>query len=289
MLYESLSGKRKILTASLLLALLVSASAGTFSLKSSVAGSSAGQTEDSWTTMASMPTARTGVGIGVVGGRIYAIGGQAMSGATDVNEMYDPETNTWTTKTSIPQANGTTVDGGSGTAVYQNKIYCFGWELNQVYDTATDSWATKTPSPTPRTTSTACTINGKIYLIGGFDTFFLGNPIRSNVNEMYDPVSDSWTTMAPLPTAVAYCISAVVNNKIYVFGNTGGGNNETQIYDPQTNTWSYGPSMPYHVSYEAGAATTGVCAAKKIYLIGGNVYSDEFDPETGLIKPGPLT
>ncbi len=276
---------KRVLATVIVLVLLTSAMAGTLSVKPALAD----QAENSWAIMASMPTARTGIGIGVVGGRTYAIGGQVMSGATDVNEMYDPITNTWTTKTPIPQPNGATVDGGSGAAVYQNKIYCFGWELNQVYNTATDSWATKTPSPTPRTTATACTVNGKIYLIGGFDTFFLGTPFRSNVNEMYDPVNDSWTTMAPLPTAVAYCISAVVDNKIYVFGNTGSGNNETQIYDPQTDTWRYGPSMSYHVSYEAGVATTGVYAAKKIYLIGGNVYSDEVDPETGLIKRGPLT
>ena len=87
--------------------------------------------------------------------------------------------------------------------------------------------------------------------------------------------------MAPLPIAVAYCVSAVVDDKVYVFGNTGN-NNEAQIYDPQTNTWSYGSSMPQPMAYEAGAATTGVYAAKKIYLIGGSGggLTQIFDPET---------
>jgi hypothetical protein len=128
-------------------------------------------------------------------------------------------------------------------------------------------------------------VNDKIYLIGGFVPSSIGlpQPERSNLNEMYDPVTDSWTTMAPLPTAVAYTISTVVDNKIYVLGNTGN-NNEVQIYDPQTNTWRYGPSMPYSVAYGAGAATTGVFAAKKIYLMGeyvsGRSLIQIFDPKT---------
>jgi energy-converting hydrogenase Eha subunit A len=243
--------------------------------------------EDSWETMASMPTARNGLGVAVVNGKIYAIGGQNMGGVLGVNEMYDPATNTWITKKSMP-----TPRANFATAVFHNKIYCIGGlfpisGVNEVYDPVTDTWETKQPMPTPRGALSASVVNNKIYLIGGFVPSSIGlpTPERSNLNEMYDPVTDSWTTMAPLPTAVVYTISTVVDNKIYVFGN----GDTPQIYDPQTNTWRYGPSMPYSVSYGAVAATTGVCAAKKIYRLGGYVYSDELDPETSLPKRGPLT
>jgi hypothetical protein len=244
--------------------------------------------EDSWETMASMPTARNGLGVAVVNGKIYAIGGDTFgSGIVNVNEMYDPATNTWITKKSMP-----TPRANFATAVFHNKIYCIGGlfpisGVNEVYDPVTDTWETKQPMPTPRGALSASVVNNKIYLIGGFVPSSIGlpTPERSNLNEMYDPVTDSWTTMAPLPTAVVYTISTVVDNKIYVFGN----GDTPQIYDPQTNTWRYGPSMPYSVSYGAVAATTGVCAAKKIYRLGGYVYSDELDPETSLPKRGPLT
>ena len=58
-------------------------------------------TEDSWRTMARMPTARSGLGVAVVEGKIYAIGG-SNPGYLGTNEMYDPETDTWTTKASMP-------------------------------------------------------------------------------------------------------------------------------------------------------------------------------------------
>jgi N-acetylneuraminic acid mutarotase len=233
--------------------------------------------EDSWETMASMPTARMGPGLAVVNGKIYAIGGYNGS-HVNINEMYNPAANTWITKKSMPTLRS------FATAVFHNKIYCIGGAdgLNEVYDPATDTWETKQPMPTPRSALSASVVNDKIYLIGGFVPSSIGlpQPERTNLNEMYDPVTDSWTTMAPLPTDVAYTISTVVDNKIYVFGNTGEGNNQVQIYDPQTNTWRYGPSVPYSVAYGAGAATTGVCAAKKIYLIGGGSINQIFDPET---------
>jgi len=229
--------------------------------------------ENTWETMAPMPTARQGPGLAVVNGKIYAIGGYNGS-ILNTNEMYDPATNTWITKKSMPTLRS------FATAVFHNKIYCIGGAdgLNEVYDPATDTWETKQPMPTPRSALSASVVNDKIYLIGGFVPSSIGlpTPERSNLNEMYDPVTDSWTTMAPLPTAVAYTISTVVDNKIYVFGN----GDATQIYDPQTNTWRYGPSVPYSVSYGAVAATTGVCAAKKIYIIGGGSLTQIFDPKT---------
>jgi len=35
------------------------------------------------------------------------------------------------------------------------------------YDPTTDTWTTKSPMPTPRWGFAACTVNGKIYAIGG--------------------------------------------------------------------------------------------------------------------------
>ena len=241
--------------------------------------------ENSWETMASMLTGRRGLGVATLNGKIYAIGGESSSGT--VNEMYNPAKNTWATKKSMstPRCN-------FATAVFNNKIYCIGGlfppsGVTEVYDPVTDTWETKQPMPTPRGALSASVVNDKIYVIGGVGPSRAGFPAPEpyNLNEVYDPATDSWTTMAPLPTAVAYSVSAVVDNKIYVFGN----GDAAQIYDPQTNTWSQSPSSSFSVSYGAVAATTGVYAPKKIYCIGGLVYSNETDPETLLLKRGPLT
>jgi N-acetylneuraminic acid mutarotase len=60
-------------------------------------------TSNTWTTKAAMPTPRAALGIGVVNGVLYAVGGFA-NGAIHVNtvEAYDPTTNTWTTQAPMP-------------------------------------------------------------------------------------------------------------------------------------------------------------------------------------------
>ena len=81
------------------------------------------QVEDTWTTLAPMQQERHGLGVETVKGRIYAIGGNNGSWeAPNITEEYDPETNTWTIKATMP---GQMVSFGSKT--YNNKIYCFGY------------------------------------------------------------------------------------------------------------------------------------------------------------------
>jgi hypothetical protein len=247
-------------------------------------------TEDSWATMAEMPTARSGLGVAAVNGKIYAIGGMN-GGHLNTNEEYDPATNTWATKKPMP-----TPRSRFGIAVYQNKIYVIGGEryggytgANEVYDPLTDTWETKTPMPTVRADLCANTVNGKIHLISG-NQIPLGWPEPSNVNEVYDPATDSWTTKAPMPTATYGCVSAVVNNKIYVIESSSwvGGSGLNQIYDAETNTWSYGKNMPTALDDEGAAgATTGVMAPKRIYVMGSQTYgsviyynlNQVYDPE----------
>jgi len=65
--------------------------------------------EDSWTTLEPMPTARSGIGVAVVDGKIYAI-------VSGVNYEYDPSTGSWTTKTPMP-----TPRSSFGIAVVENK------------------------------------------------------------------------------------------------------------------------------------------------------------------------
>ena len=66
---------------------------------------------NTWTQKSPMPTPRFGLGVVSVNNRIYAIGGLAGLGSTqggdeylyDVVEEYNPETDTWMTKTPMPK------------------------------------------------------------------------------------------------------------------------------------------------------------------------------------------
>lgn len=77
-----------------------------------------------------------------------------------------------------------------------------------------------------------------------------------------------------MPYPVVSCVSAVVDNKIYVIG----GQDEfeqdmnlkvVQIYDPTVNAWTLGQSAPAVVWQASAGATTGAMAPKRIYVIGG--------------------
>jgi hypothetical protein len=92
------------------------------------------------------------------------------------------------------------------------------------------------------------------------------------VNEVYDPVTDSWNTKSPIPNAVHFYASTVVNNKIYFISET-----LTKIYNPENDSWSYGVSPPYRVDMAGCAATTGKIAPQRIYIIGGRESGLEVD------------
>ncbi|MBE3116596.1 hypothetical protein IMZ68_05265, partial [Candidatus Bathyarchaeota archaeon] len=83
-----------------------------------------GVVEDSWVSVSSLPTVRGDLGVAVVNGKIYAIGGTVVQKGTPplyevgTNEAYDPATNSWTTKTPMPVPSSR-----FATAVWQNKIY----------------------------------------------------------------------------------------------------------------------------------------------------------------------
>jgi N-acetylneuraminic acid mutarotase len=233
------------------------------------------QSGNSWVEKAPMPTARTGLGVAVVNGSIYAIGGfsSVQSAFLAVNEEYDPSANTWTTKASMP-----TPRSGCAVTVCDDKIYVFGGQTaigtangftnaTEVYNPATNTWVTKAPIPISESGFSANVVDGKIYLMYG------------TLNEVYDPATDSWTTKAPIPTAAYLYASAVLDDKIYVISGPGfatPGRGLTQIYDPKMDTWSSGAPIPISVEQPVAGATTGVAAPKAIYVIGGS--TDFFVP-----------
>jgi hypothetical protein len=244
--------------------------------------------EDSWTTLEPMPTARNGLGVAVVDGKIYAIGGAYFGH----NEMYDPATDTWTIKNPMP-----TPRAYFGIAVYQNKIYCIGGQtgfleftgVNEVYDPATDTWETKASMSNPRGWLCANVVKDKIYLIAGT---FRATPYSTAVtgaNEIYDPETDSWTTRAYMPNfeglGSIWLTSAVVDNKIYIMSATSHAMSGTpkdpfsKIYDSETDTWSSGTMVSMPRFQLAAGATSGEFAPKRIHILSGDTHPI-YDPET---------
>ena len=241
---------------------------------------------NSWESKAPMNQARAYLGVAVVNGKIYAIGGDTSSIIGNVcpgtsrsnqlvctNEVYDPAMNKWTTKTPMPTARAL-----FGTAVYQDKIYCIGGydnnytdlSVNEVYDPATNSWYTKTAMPTPAYGVLANAVGSKIYVIGGATTI---GSVGSNVNYVYNPATDSWASKTPPPYDITSLSSSVVGDKIYCIGaltDASGLWNGTfiiQTYDTLNDSWRIVATSPRaYTSGNGGGVTSGVYAPQQIYF-----------------------
>jgi N-acetylneuraminic acid mutarotase len=72
-----------------------------------------------------MPTARLYLTAGVIKGKLYAVGGSSANGDSNVNEAYNPATNTWTTKAHMPTARY-----GLAAGVIAKILYAVGGQSN---------------------------------------------------------------------------------------------------------------------------------------------------------------
>lgn len=92
----------------------------------------------------------------------------------------------------------------------------FGVSTVEEYDPISDTWLRKANMPTPRFGLTTCTINGKIYAIGGglqWDSIF-------STVEQFDPITNKWVSLPNMPSKRMGLSSCVINGKIYVIGGT---------------------------------------------------------------------
>ena len=187
---------------------------------------------DSWKyANTKLPTARFDMIAQEINGIIYVIGGVTSSGTKlSVNEAFNPSTETWQIKASLPSPTR-----GMGSCVYNNKIYIFGGYNNRgssdkvfVYDPSTDYWSEKKPMPTPRRYLSCALLNDKVYCMGGWNNKSL------KLNEMYDPQNDLWSTKSSLSFAKAWISLVPFQNSIYTFGGWTGniGLDKNEKYNP---------------------------------------------------------
>ncbi len=193
------------------------------------------------------------------------------------------------------------------------KMYVFGglapgWKPRGLvfeFDPATNTWTKKRPMPLASHHLAVVELNGRIYVFGGFVPPTSGPPSWVPIDNAweYDPATDSWKALAPMPTKRGAAVAAVVDGKIYVIGGgtTSPDSKEPSIhparphlavgtveeYDPATNSWRSRTPMPTPRNH-AGVGVVG----GKIYVIGGRLGAafisvatntdvvEEYDPAT---------
>jgi N-acetylneuraminic acid mutarotase len=188
----------------------------------------------------------------------------------------------WTKVGDMPENRyGHTVDEING------KIYIVGgvnYEFSAyprtalVYDRSSGEWS-QIPlyNNKPRALHASCVVDGKLYVMGGFDS------TRSlSTMDMFDPNTGEWVSKKAMSIDRSLPASASIDGKIYVMGGTQyiGSNpgqefNTVEVYDINNDTWTQLADMPRNNWAQIAVAVNG-----KIYVLGGRTR-DESVPGPG--------
>ncbi len=130
---------------------------------------------DTWTSLADMPTKRWGHTATAFNGKIYVFGGRSNMSVYSSIEIYDPLTNTWTTTLNIPTKRYCLTS-----CLLDSNIYVIGgwadsgagpiYDKVEVYNPQTNKWKTENHIPAKLAVLASLVIDGKIYVYGGART-----------------------------------------------------------------------------------------------------------------------
>jgi N-acetylneuraminic acid mutarotase len=228
-----------------------------------------------WQQAAQMREAKDDFGTVVVGGLIYAVGGQAGPDPTYVDDLqvYDPEENLWQLLTPMP-----TAEGAVRAAAVDRIIYVLTFGANMfAYDIDAGTWEDREPFPDRLLVPDMIAVGNEIFVFGGFSPSGGVGGVPSDVVYVYDVPSDSWSQRSPMPTARSHHSAVYLDGFIYVLG----GSNErnalsvVEIYDPERDEWQSATSMPAVMENFGAVAWNGQIHA---------LFHHEhfvYDPETG--------
>ena len=236
---------------------------------------------DSWSTGAPAPLparAEAAYGETTHGGFLYVIGGGNSGVALSDLQRYDPVLNAWTTLAPMPTARA-----GAAAAVIDDGIFVIGGRQStsgpcsggpylqtvEKYDIDTDTWSAVAPLLTPRSDLAAVAHGGKIFVFGGC-TGTASAPSVTGEVDMYDPQTNTWTTLPSMTTARASLVAGHSGDKVCAIGGTNGISalSVNEVYDILSNTWSTNTPMTT-ARQEAGVNSHG----GRIYVVGGSTAS----------------
>jgi N-acetylneuraminic acid mutarotase len=170
---------------------------------------------NAWALRAPMPSARNAVVTGVHGGRIYVAGGAP--GGREL-AAYDPAADRWETLAPMPTPRNHVAGGFVG-----DRLFAVGGRppntlaANEAFDALARTWAARAPLPTGRSGHAAAVVRGCLYVFGGE-----GNAARSDgvfpQNEAYDPRTDTWQSLAAMPTPRHGMGAVAVGDRIFLAG-----------------------------------------------------------------------
>ena len=118
-----------------------------------------------------------------------------------------------------------------------------------------------------------------------------GNPGFSKEFDVYNPTTNTWSSLPSPAHAHNSGAGGVIGGKFYVAGgyDVSNATDFTEVYDPQTNAWTTVASMPAQLGELSGGITGG-----QLYVVGGLDNSNNpqssvyvYDPTADKWSTGP--
>ncbi|XP_004449785.1 kelch-like protein 18 isoform X1 [Dasypus novemcinctus] len=233
-----------------------------------------------WEKCHPMTTARSRVGVAVVNGLLYAIGGYDGQLRLSTVEVYNPETDTWARVGSMNSKRS-----AMGTVVLDGQIYvCGGYDGNsslnsvETYSPDTDKWTVVTPMSANRSAAGVTVFEGRIYVSGGHDGLQIFNSV-----EHYNHHTATWHPTASMLNKRCRHGAASLGSKMFVCGGYDGSGflSIAEMYSSEADQWCLIAPMHTRRSRVSLVASCG-----RLYAVGGydgqsNLSSVEmYDPES---------
>src|SRR5438552_9964272 len=194
---------------------------------------------DNWKALAPLPTKRGSPVAAGVGDKIYVIGGATTPpGSKEAAvhparphvsvgtvEEYDPATNTWRARASMPTPRNHATAGA-----VNGKIYVIGGRVGaafitagsnnvdvvEEYDPATDAWGSaRARMPSARTAIASGVYGGRIHVTGG-EGQDSQRMYTFRALEAYDPASNRWSVLPSMPVSRHGLAGGVVGKRLHM-------------------------------------------------------------------------
>lgn len=157
----------------------------------------------------------------------------------------------------------------------------------QAYNPVANTWTTLASMPGARYEGNGTgVINGQLYVAGGWTTTLTASNLPNDNLFVYDPASNTWTSLPPMPSLSGGSATGVINNKLYVTTADNGYSGYYSFlyaYDPTSKSWSTLASSPSAHTEPGYGVING-----KFYVAGGidatgkvSAELDVYDPSSG--------
>ena len=237
-------------------------------------------TANRWREGPILPAARHHLGLVATPSRLLAIGGFSSNAQT----AWQPEASVWQLSGDQshwqPAASLPTPQGESTYLALGEQIHVIGGRAPDGRGRVTDTnrhwrlengqWHSAAPSQIARNSAAAAVIDGQIYQVAG--RIYAQQHRSQTLLERYDPASDRWQRLAPIPRGAAGLAAVSLGGQLFVFGGEHLEQRPWQSYDqvwrydPRSDNWSLAGRMT-STRHGLGA----VVIDNRIYVIGGAI------------------